>query len=247
MSNLLNPINFERRLQHLIQSHTFDDVSYTRGIKHGLTRSLRRWYEDNEDAIIHTSPITYKEMKDTTKGYHLPYRGHMNEMGDGALNYISSSSQRHLVVDSTGCVLAYKFNIPLHFITNLANTALALPHPNPEAHRRGHYERVHYTLWADSSKDIMLSREYRQNLPTSKQFLDANQALFDRLSLELRLLSPETYIKYKSVDKYLKEDQRRLGGAWHGVVVNRQIGSDDELKMHQDWKDYAKGFNAIVP
>ncbi|KAI9778544.1 MAG: hypothetical protein M1816_004028 [Peltula sp. TS41687] len=222
-------------------------MSYSRGHNHGLTRSLRRWYKDNANTKIYTSPITYKSMKESTKSYHPPYAGHMNQMGDSALTHIKSGPERHLVIDNTSRILVYKFQIPLHLVETLARTALHLPHPNPEAHRRKHYERVYYALWADSSKDIMLSSEYQHNLPASKEFLDANQAFFDRLSMELRLLSPESYIKYKSVDKNLKGDQQRLGGAWHGVVVNRQIGSDDDLKMHQDWKDYPKGFNAVVP
>ena len=76
-------------------------------------------------------------------------------------------------------------------------------------------------------------------------FLEANERLFDRLSNELRLLSPEMYRRYSQVDQYLTGDLRQLGGAWHGMALNRQIGVDN--KVHQDWQDDIKGFNAVVP
>jgi hypothetical protein len=93
----------------------------------------------------------------------------------------------------------------------------------------------------------MMSSEYRKQLPHSEAFLQANAALLKYVSNQLRLLSPELYNRYTSIDKHLTGDQRRLGGAWHGVAINRQIGSDDELKAHKDWKDVRKGLNCVIP
>ena len=130
-------------------------------------------------------------------------------------------------------------------VDELSHSADQLPDAGTEAHQRGSYQRIHYALWADYNSDIRLSKEYVRDLPASQVFLQANQHLFERLSNELRLLTPETYQRYGHVDQYLTGDLRRLGGAWHGMALNRQIGVDN--KVHQDWQDDVKGFNAVVP
>jgi hypothetical protein len=243
MSAIVRPTNPETRLNHLVQSTAFDDIrhTFTRGYKHGIKKHFQRWLKYNEDCVIHNSLQSYKEMKKNTDGYTLP------SFLQIPINTIASSKTRHLVVDNAGRILAYKFRIPADMVQAINDSALKLPHANIESHQRGEYERVHYALWADSSPTIRHSAEFIKDLPASEEFLQANQALFDRLSIELRLLSPETYVRYTMVDPYLKDGLRRLAGAWHGVVVNRQIGSNQELKAHQDWKDYKKGFNAVVP
>ena len=243
MAAIVRPKDPKVRLKHLIQSTAFDDVrhTFTRGYKHGVKKHLDRWLKINDDCVIHNSPQSYKTMKANTHGYTLP------SFNNTDIKTIPSSTQRHIVVDNTGRILAYKFQVPIAMIETVNNSATKLPHANIETHQRGEYERVHYALWADSSPTIRHSAEFVKDQPASEDFLQANQALFDRLSMELRLLSPETYVRYTMVDPYLKDGLRRLAGAWHGVVVNRQIGSNQELKTHQDWKDYKKGFNAVVP
>lgn len=98
------------------------------------------------EKLVHKSLITYKEIKETTKGYHLLYGRHINKMGEEVLIYIQFNNQCHLVVNTTSHILAYKVTIPIHLVTSLATSAFRLPHPNLETHGHGHYKHVHYTL-----------------------------------------------------------------------------------------------------
>ena len=44
---------------------------------------------------------------------------------------------------------------------NLASSSKQLPPKSVQHQRRGHFERPHFALWADSSASMMMSREYR--------------------------------------------------------------------------------------
>ncbi|ELR06443.1 hypothetical protein VC83_08402 [Pseudogymnoascus destructans] len=158
-----------------------------------------------------------------TKGYaiHAPSDRHVQP-----LTRIASTPQPHLILDCNERIIAYKFQVPIALIDKLAEASEKLPPKSAKAHQGGHFECSHYAFEA---------------------FLKANEDLFWQLSSRLRLLSPELYRRYGRVDKHLSESQKRLGGAWHGTVVNRQIGNSDELRAHKDWKDWPKGLNAVVP
>jgi hypothetical protein len=236
---------FESRLNHLIQTKAFDDIKHTfapHSERQGIRNQLKQFYKANETCIIHHHEKSWKQLKKDTHGYKLAAPS-----SNISYTIIPSTSDNHLVLDPKNRILAYKFRVPEALIDNLAQASEQLPANNIEAHQRGHYERVHYALWADSSPDIMMSSEYRKQLPHSEDFIAANSKLFKWLSNQLRMLCPELYNSYTSIDKYLELDQRRLAGAWHGTAVNRQIGSDDELKAHKDWKDAPKGLNCVVP
>ena len=47
--------------------------------------------------------------------------------------------------------------------------------------------------------------EYTKDLPTSQQWLDANQPYFKHMSSILHLLDPQMYVRYTSVNKFLPE------------------------------------------
>lgn len=55
------------------------------------------------------------------------------------------------------------------------------------------------------------------------------------------------YRQFVSIEKHLPKGCKRLGGAFHGTVINRNINNTNELQKHKDWKDWKKGFNAVVP
>jgi len=248
MSALVKPDGtqaFEALLNHLIQTKAFDDAKHTfapHSERQGTRNQLKQFHKANATCIIHHHEKSWKQLKKDTHGYYLP-----TPSSNITYTTIPSTSDNHLVLNPKGRILAYKFRVPIDLIQTLAQSSERLPSHNIEEHQRGHYERLHYALWADSSKDIMISSEYRKQLPYSETFIEANSKLFRWVSNQLRLLSPELHNAYTSIDKYLKEDQKRLGGAWHGRVVNRQIGSDDELKAHKDWKDTPEGLNCVIP
>ncbi|KAI9854654.1 MAG: hypothetical protein M1824_000240 [Vezdaea acicularis] len=124
---------------------------------------------------------------------------------------------------------------------SLLDEALACPYT------RGSFMVRHYAAWADYMPEPKSSKEYRDQLPYSKEFLDNNQSLFNRLSDDLRLIYPTMYTKYKSVQKFYPEGVRSLAGVWHGIAVNQGQDDAEGTGTHQDWQDYYYGFNTVLP
>ena len=50
-----------------------------------------------------------------------------------------------------------------------------------------------------------MSGKYKKDLPASQQWLDANQPYFKYMSNILRLLDPQMYIRYASINRFLPE------------------------------------------
>ncbi|ELR04729.1 hypothetical protein VC83_00694 [Pseudogymnoascus destructans] len=245
MSWIMDKDQHESRLNHLLQTGAFRDAKLPLGQsrRQFAHRALKRWYKFNEGCDIITAERTWRQLKADMKGYDLPAP---DPKALVSYHSIPSTPQTHLVLDPHGRILAYKFRVPLNLIATLASSSEQLPPKSVQCQRRGHFECSHFALWADSSPDLMMSSEYQKQLPHSEAFLQANDKLYRWLGHQLRLLSPELYCLYSRVDRHLGPSQHRLGGAWHGTVVNRQIGSSEDLRAHKEWKDWPKGLNAVV-
>ena len=110
---------------------------------------------------------------------------------------------------------------------------------------RGNMQHHHYCLWRKSAPEPFLSSEYKSHLPYSQLWLDANQDLFYRLSTDLRLINPECYVKFSSIQPYLPPSIQPLCGIFPGLAINQNMTGDSGI--HQDWGDYCHGFNYVVP
>ena len=56
------------------------------------------------------------------------------------------------------------------------------------------------------------------------------------------------YCKFNSIDSYLPHTFSRMAGAWHGLAINQNtIPGGHQSNTHQDWQDYVRGYNCIVP
>jgi hypothetical protein len=247
MASTIDPTQLESRLNHLLQTKVFNDVTVPQGQsrRQYARRALKLWYKSNHDCKVITTRRSWQQLKaDAAPRGTLktPHPEHLD-----SYELVPSSPRPCLVLDPTGRIIAYKFRVPLYLIAALSESSEQLPLKNAKTHKRGHFDLSHFALWADYSPHVFMSKEYCDQLPHSETFLQANQKLLDNLSNHLRLLSPELYSLYSTVDKHLSPSQKRLSGAWHGVAVNRQIGSTDELRAHKDWKDWSKGLNAVVP
>ena len=159
--------------------------------------------------------------------------------------HIYSTSQHHRIVDTHGNILAYRYQIPDNLYDQLVASEAILPTVQSKATVRGAFQHRHYALWKDYTPKPFPSAEYCSQLPNSQQWLDANAALFKRLSENLRFIDPYMYVKFNSVRKYLPANTQPLCGAWFGVAINQ--GQTDETSIHQDWGDYYRGYNTVVP
>ncbi|CUS06608.1 unnamed protein product, partial [Tuber aestivum] len=132
--------------------------------------------------------------------------------------------QHHCLRDNNGNILAYRFRYPEHLLYKLRDSFQLLP------------------------SDIMQSREYCHDHPASQTWLDANKELFDYVSHNLRMINPEMYMLFTSIDQYLPDNFTRMAGAWHGVAINEcMVPNGTNLETHVDWKDINYGYNAVLP
>jgi len=114
------------------------------------------------------------------------------------------STQPHLEIrDKDGCLLAYRYPIPLPLVQSLVKSDSLLPsstiHHARKADHRGVYPIGHYATWADSSLDMFYSKEYRNQLPISQTWIERNQLLWKYLGDRLKIIFPEAYNKLPKI------------------------------------------------
>lgn len=236
-----------QRLDHLIQSGAFKDHHFSRKPRHGIQRYLNMWEKRNEHLQIMTSNVSYLDLKQLKKSRNLPYQ---NDDNLASYPVIPSTvfDHPHALKDHHGMILAYRFRVPTEHITTLEESQPLLPARPILPNARGNFLHRHYAIWADYSKTILQSSEYRRDHPQSQQWLQTNQPLFKYLSNTLRMLDPEMYVKFTSVDRYLPPDFQRMAGAWHGVAINENMQPNaTRAETHIDWQDYYRAYNAVVP
>jgi hypothetical protein len=81
-----------------------------------------------------------------------------------------------------------------------------------------------------------MTSNYLKDLSASQQWLDANQPYFQYMTDILRLLDPQMYVKYNSINKFLLEDLKPACGAWATYAILRSIV--DKGTSHRDASDY---------
>ena len=241
------PITFESRLNHLAQSGAFSDCVFSRQPRHGIKRMLHRWNSATSDIQSILSPCSYYELKEARRTRQL---GICDPDLVPSFTHIPSTivDEHHQLVDKNNIVLAYRFRYPTKFLHCLEESQTLLPQQASSASVRGTFAKRHYALWADYSPDIFESREYRRDFRHSTQWLASNKPLFDYLSDNLRMINPEMYKKFTSIDRFLEGSLRRMAGAWHGVAINQSMAVGNSVsKTHIDWQDCVSGFNAVIP
>ena len=207
---------------------------------------------DIQQIGFHTyiSPRSYLELKEATP------KKPFNILGLDPMTFprIPSSSTHWLAKDTHGNILAYRYCLrdpDGTLLSKLASSAKELPPssktPKAEA-TQGQFTVHHYAAWIPLYRtEPSMSAEYRNEMPHSRQFLQQNQKLFEKLSMDFRAIDPVMYAKYTRMQQHLPEDVRALGGAWLGVAIN--LGQDDLIGVntHTDWNDKKYGFNCVLP
>lgn len=208
------------RLDYLINSlHAYDDYINPdgRGRRQGVKRLLHRWTQVQQGLQTYTCPIPYPILKAQAKSRQLQ---DWSTADVSSFVRIPSTDTHHQLKDTHGNILAYRFRIPQTFIGNLVDTAPILPAVSAVPSIRGDMQHRHYYIWKKYTPQPILSSEYKSQLPHSQTCLDANQSLFRRLSDDLRLINPECYVKFRSIQLYLPADMQPLCGAFPGLAIN---------------------------
>lgn len=233
------------RLDYLINDlRAYDDYTSTggHGRRNGVKRLLHRWSVAQQGLETYTSPVPYPILKQQAKSRKLD---DWTQEDLTSYTHIPSSATHHQVKDTHGNVLAYRLRIPQPLIDTLISTESMLPPIMASASVRGDMQHRHYCLWRKSAPEPFLSAEYKSQLPNSQLWLDANQNLFRRLSDDLRLINPECYVKFASIQPYLPVTMQPLCSVFPGLAINQCMTGDSGI--HQDWGDYCRGFNCVVP
>ena len=169
--------------------------------------------------------------------------------------------------DAKGVILGYRFKIPPHLLTTLNNSSQTLDSRGTgtgggggdggDRPTQGPYDSRHYTVCADDGKKYVESQELLRDGEKGREWLRENQELFDYCSNQLRFLCPEQYVRMtgsviKDMRKTRNADGRKLGplgGAWHGVCLNRGTDSESESgrRCRQDWVDDPRLLKCVAP
>ena len=238
---------FDVRLNHLLQSGAFRKEKFPRAPRHAVQRMLQRWQQRQKGLQISYSPLNYQDLKRLKNSRTLPVQD-PDLLKTFPVIASSPDSPHHCLKDHNGNILAYRFRYPDHLLKKLEESQHLLPAGKVTDTIRGNFHHRHYALWADYSPDIMKSKEYRDDHPSSQAWLDANKELFEYLSDNLRMIDPDMYTMFTSIDKYLPAGFARMAGAWHAVAINEtMVPQTTELETHLDWQDINYGYNAVLP
>ena len=256
-----------KRVEHLIETRAFTRQTLPGGMPKGssleaeVKRLLQEWEEERKGFLRVKSRMLYKTLHDRSsqpKGFLALITEHPQAVQSFSV-YPSNLGPLE-IRDQQGVILGYRFRIPNQLIETLNESTTHLPTAkraqvgggNPNI--RGNYQCRHYAVWADYASKYRESGELERDGDDGRAWLDANQELFNFCSHQLRLVSPEQYVRMTGA---VAKDMRRfkgktgmrfnpLAGAWHGVAINQGM-QEDESESHQDVMDNKGLFNCVVP
>jgi hypothetical protein len=116
-----------------------------------------------------------------------------------------------------------------------------------EGINRGDYVARHYCVWRPYRNTPCLSREFRDDMPLSLNFIDQNSDLWKYMSERLREQFPRTYREFTK--HQLPNCLERLAGAWCGMVVNLGNPSTNtgvRTQPHRDVKESIYGYSCLT-
>ncbi|KAA8901424.1 hypothetical protein FN846DRAFT_891826 [Sphaerosporella brunnea] len=224
----------------LQQGETLLDVAYA---------SIDNWRKLQTGFTVFNYQITLQRLKERTssKG-HLP-KGFPDVKNPDKYKFIPSSIGTVVLLDGHQKQLGFRCAIPEELIAQLEETQAMLPRKKAKECRRGKYVSRHWALWGDCMKKVQPSKEYTRDLPHSKSWLEANQALWTYLSQLLRQLEPDMYRTATNFDYLLGQQgqQSNFAEAWSGMAINQEMTPEARSDWHFDWQDSNQVFNCLVP
>ncbi|KAI9765375.1 MAG: hypothetical protein M1840_007455 [Geoglossum simile] len=214
----------KQQVEYLVMDlKAYEDYEYGRkGLRHAVKTELDLWKQADRR-------IKGQELQDALNS---DWKTFSSYRSDG----------NHLrIEDKHGHLLAYCLPIPIQYTETLAATADLIPISKSKEHMRGQTSEKYWGLWRKYKMEPYMSLEYKKDLPASQQWLDANQPYFKHMSNILRILDPQMYVRYTSINRFLPEDLRPSYGIWYACGILR--GMTDGGTSHKDASDYYCGLN----
>ena len=163
--------------------------------------------------------------------------------------FIESSAQHCQVVDEFGNVLAYRYRLPKHLVDLLqaASDELGVKKPSIKS-GQGAFPVRYYTVWKRQLLLPRFSLDYLEHRREADRFLARIAPLLKRLSLDLRFIAPQVYVRYSKLsEKLASVGLRSLAGVWPGLNLNQSQTADQGVSVHKDFLDLPSGMNAVIP
>jgi len=264
----------QKRVNHLIAIKAFTRQSLPVPIPPGapwesvVKALLEKWEDERTGYLSVPSAISFDTLlrrSDQPAGIFPLITEHLATVKSFA--YYPSCLGILRIRDAKGVILGYRFKIPPHLLTTLNNSSQTLDSRGTgtgggggdggDRPTQGPYDSRHYTVCADDGKKYVESQELLRDGEKGREWLRENQELFDYCSNQLRFLCPEQYVRMtgsviKDMRKTRNADGRKLGplgGAWHGVCLNRGTDSESESgrRCRQDWVDDPRLLKCVAP
>ena len=152
------------------------------------------------------------------------------------------SSNKHLrVEDKRGQLLVYRLRIPEKFTATLTDTEALIPKRATSTHSRGTTSQRYLGLWKKYVTEPRMTSDYLKDLPSSQEWLDANQPYFQHMTNILRILEPKMYVRYTSIKDFLPKGLKPAYGVWYACGILQNMTED--RMTHMDISDYYCGLN----
>jgi hypothetical protein len=161
------------------------------------------------------------------------------------------TAEKHDIYDMNGKLLGAGFQFPLVLIEELQRLTATL-HAATKSHyhnadKRGFAKACHYIAWCDSAVSLYMSANYVYQQPHSKNYIEANKPVWERISNQIRFLDPDMYLKMSVPSRMFSAIVKSLCVAYHGLCLNQEVQAANGLGLHHDGKGDIKVFNAVVP
>ncbi|KAI9776765.1 MAG: hypothetical protein M1816_005091 [Peltula sp. TS41687] len=233
-------------ITQLLDSGAMADLGWPQAqARQNTKRFLQRWLKQQEGMTTTVSTVSYVELKElASSASHKKVIEELIATDSSKFTHLESTPTHSRIVDTRDVVLGYRYRVPKNLLGQLVESTSRVPHRQVQNTVRGSFINRHYAVWRDYAMVPFLSAEYRQDLPASLQWLEANRGLFTYLSNGLRMISPMNYARYAGTKPVLEKlDLEPLCGVWYGAAINQETRGASGT--HQDWGDF--GLNCVIP
>jgi len=198
----------QKRVNHLIAIKAFTrhsvPMSSGASFESVVEDLFEKWKSERAGYLRVLSPILFETLLERSRQPKGIYPLVEQQAAVQSFAYYPSSLGILQIQDSRGVVLGYRFKIPLPLLATLNNPSKTLGSRGTGAMgsglgrdllARGQHECRHYAVWADYNKKYVESKELLRDGEKGREWLRANQELFDYCSDQLRFLCPEQYVR----------------------------------------------------
>ncbi|KAH0552938.1 hypothetical protein GP486_006864 [Trichoglossum hirsutum] len=234
----------KQRVEYLVRDlKAYEDYDYgPKGLRHAVKTELYLWKKKQRDMTVVQVPQLYRDLWKQADRKTKSQQLEEALESDWSTFPTYSSNGKHLKIeDKHGYLLIYRLPIPTQHTETLEATAHLIPSSSAREHRRGQTSEKYWGLWRKYKMEPHMSGEYYRDLPSSQRWLDANQPYFRHMSNILRLLDPQMYVRYTSINRFLPEGLELSCRIWYACGILRNMAGKGT--PHKDPSDYHCGLN----